>query len=195
MSYALLVDEYGSFRKAAESLQVRPSAVSRRVRALEDTLGVSLFQRRTQGAESTLAGRRILARARVISAEIKELLQLANLSSAGNKGRLCVGVVSSIAGGTARELLSVFLTAHSEIDLQVVEGSPRDHISEIRALKMDATFVVGTPPAPGCVVEPLWSEPILVALDRGHPLAAIDVLQWPQLASGKRPALPALRVT
>ena len=183
MNYALLVDEYGSFRKAAESLKVRPSVVSRRIRALEDNLGVSLFQRRTQGAESTLAGRRVLTQARVIAAEVDELLRVAKSNSVGNEGRLCVGVVSSIAGGTARELLRGFLAAHREVDLQVVEGSPRDHISDVRALKMDVTFVVGAPAAPGCAVEPFWSEPIIVALAGDHPLAANDVIEWPQLAS------------
>ena len=183
MSYALRVDEYGSFRKAAEALNVRPSAVSRRIQALEDALGVSLFQRRTQGAESTLAGRRVLARARVIIADVDELLRLAKLSSTGREGKLCVGVVSSIAGGTARELLRGFLAAHRDVDLQVVEGSPSDHVSEVCALKMDVTFVVGKPSAPGCVVEPLWSEPILVALGSDHTLALNGIIEWSQLAS------------
>ena len=180
---ALLVEELGSFRKAAEALRVVPSVVSRRVRSLEDALGVSLFQRRRQGAEPTVAGRRILSRGRAIVGDVRDLLRLASLSSTGSEGTLCVGVVSSIAGGTARELLSGFLAAHRDVDLQVAEGSPRDHISEIRALKMDITFVVGTPPAPECVVEPLWSEPILVALGSDHPLAATDVIEWSQLAS------------
>ena len=183
LEQALLVLDCGSFRKAAAALGVGPSAVSRRIGSLEDVLGVSLFQRRSQGAEPTVAGRRILTRGRAIVADIAELLRVAGLSSIGSEGRLCVGVVSSIAGGTARELLRVFLAAHSDIDLQVAEGSPRDHISEVRALKMDITFVVGTPPAPECVVEPLWSEPILVALASDHPLTASDVIHWPQLAS------------
>ena len=181
--YALLIDELGSFRKAAESLRISPSAVSRRIRALEDTLGVSLFQRRTQGAETTMAGRHVLARARIIASEIDELLRVAKTSSSGSEGRLCVGVVSSIAGGTARELLRDFLESHPTVDLQVVEGSPRDHISEVRALKMDLTFVVGCPPAPECVVEPLWSEPIRVALASDDPLASFEVIRWPQLVS------------
>ena len=182
LQWALIVDELGSFRKAAESLMVHPSVVSRRVRALEDVLGVSVFQRRIAGATSTRAGRRILTRGRVIAAEIAELVRIAKSSSIGSEGALCVGTVSSVAGGTARELLRAFVTTYQDVDLQIVEGSPRDHISEIRALKMDVTFVVGTPPAPDCAVEPLWSEPILVALGIDHPLAATEVIKWPQLA-------------
>lgn len=75
-----------------------------------------------------------------------------------------------------------FVAEHRNVDLQVVEGSPRDHISDVRALKMDLTFVVGTPRAPECVIEPLWSEPILVALAEDHPLASNELIEWPQLA-------------
>ncbi len=49
---ALLVQELGSFRKVAEALDVKPSVISRRVRALEDQLGVGLFHRRTAGASA-----------------------------------------------------------------------------------------------------------------------------------------------
>lgn len=183
LEHALLVFDYGSFRKAAAALGVRPSAVSRRLRTLEDALGVSLFQRQHQGAQPTVAGRRILLRGRAIMGDLDDLVRIALSSSVGAEGSLCVGVVSSIAGGTARDLLRSFLATHGDVDLQVVEGPPRVHVGNIRALKMDLSFVVGNPPAPGCVVEPLWSEPILVALGDNHRLAAGEVIEWPQLVS------------
>ena len=180
---ALLVEEYGSFRKAAEAANVKPSVISRRVRALEDVLGVSIFQRRKQGATPTVAGREVLTASRAISEQIRNLLLASKQRGSGEEGTLCVGVVSSIAGGTTRELLRMFLGAHRSVDLQVVEGSPRDHISEVRSLKMDVTFVVGSPPAPECVIEPLWSEPILVALASDDALASNEIIRWSQLVS------------
>ena len=44
VSQALLVAEHLSFSRAVQVLGVRQSAVSRRVRALEDALGVSLLK-------------------------------------------------------------------------------------------------------------------------------------------------------
>lgn len=181
LSDALLVLEQGSFRGAAVRLGVRPSVVSRRVRGLEDALGVSLFQRLSQGAQPTSAGRLILNRGRVILADLADLSRMAALSGSGSEGRLCIGVVASIAGGTARDILQTFLAANPAVELDIVEGSPRDHVAAVRTLRMDLTFVVGTPPALGCEVEPLWIEPILVALPIGHPLAALDSLTWEQL--------------
>lgn len=48
-SHALAAAEHLSFSRAAHVLRVRQSAVSRRVRALEDVLGVSLFERHSTG--------------------------------------------------------------------------------------------------------------------------------------------------
>lgn len=182
LQHALLVREHVSFRKAAAALGVRPSVISRHVRALEDTIGVSLFQRQRGGVQPTAAGLRILSRGREILDDVQSLLRTATLNSAGVEGRLCVGVVSSIAGGTARQLLHMFLSEHVDVDLQIVEGSPRDHVAAVRALRMDLTLVVGTPPAPGYDVELLWSEPIFVALPANHPLASLKVVRWQQIA-------------
>ena len=182
LQHALLVLEHGSFRKAAEALGVRPSVISRHIRKLEDTIGVSLFQRQSRGAQPTHAGVRILSRGRDILDEVESLLRTAAFNSAGSDGTLCVGVVSSIAGGIARQLLKTFLAGHVGVELEIVEGSPRDHIAAVRALRMDLTFVVGTPPAPGCEVERLWSEQIVVVLPANHPLALLETLGWAQIA-------------
>jgi DNA-binding transcriptional LysR family regulator len=57
---ALLVREHLGFRRASEVLGVNQSVLSRRVLALEDALGVSLFQRHAGGARPTGAGERFL---------------------------------------------------------------------------------------------------------------------------------------
>lgn len=52
--------EYGSFVRAAEARHVTQPAFSRRVRALENWMGVELFVRTPQGATLTEAGKQIL---------------------------------------------------------------------------------------------------------------------------------------
>ena len=53
----MAVTEAGSFRRAAAALRLEPSAVSRRVRRMEDLLGVSLFERNGSGVRLTDAGK------------------------------------------------------------------------------------------------------------------------------------------
>lgn len=54
--YFLAAAEHGSFLKAASALEIQESAISRRIRDLEDELGASLFQRHNGGVCLTLAG-------------------------------------------------------------------------------------------------------------------------------------------
>ena len=182
---AMLVRDSGSFRKAAVTLGVRASVVSRKIRALEDAIGVSLFQRQIQGVQPTSAGRRILRQAVVILAEVDALEQIAALSGSGAEGRLCLGVIASIAGGRTRELLVNFLTTHPGVEIDVVEGTPGDHVNAIRTLRMDVALVVDSPAAVGCNVEPIWSEPVFVALPDNSPLASAGSLRWDQLGKSQ----------
>ena len=182
LAYAVLVSEQGSFRLAAHVLGVRTSAVSRRVRSLEDSIGVSLFNRTRQGVQVTVAGVRVLKHARSILADVSALRQTAQQNGTGAEGRLRVGVVASIACGFSRNLLASFVRDHPGLELEVVEGSPGENIAAVRALTLDLAFVAGMPLSPGCELEELWREHVMVALPEDHHLAEAKLIFWEQLA-------------
>ncbi len=183
LQHAVMVAEQGSFRRAAIALGVRTSVVSRRIRALEDEIGVSLFQRQSQGVQPTHAGHLFLTKADQILRDVDSLCRLAHARGAGAEGQLTIGLVASIAGGNIRELLMRYRRAYAGVTLDLVDGLPHDHIAAVRALKMDVALVVDTPAAIGCVVEPLWAEPIFVALPASSRLASANEVQWEDLAS------------
>lgn len=143
---AVLVLELGSFRRAADILGVQPSVVSRRVRALEDLIGVGLFHRQTQGAQPTSAGSKVLRRARRLLEEAQLLVRIGRLSGEAREGALRLGIVASIVGGGARDLLKAFLDQHPSIELNILEGSSAEQVADVRALKLDIAFVIGRPP-------------------------------------------------
>ena len=64
VTQALVVGEYLSFQRAATALGVQQSTVSRRVRQLEEELGVSLFERHRARVRVTNAGAAFLKQAR-----------------------------------------------------------------------------------------------------------------------------------
>lgn len=181
LAYAVLVLEHGSFSVAGQVLDVRTSVVSRRVRNLEDAIGVSLFDRSSKGVRATIAGERVLRRGRAILAEIDTLKQTAALNGRGAEGRLRLGVVASIAAGFARHLLISFLAVHPEVELEVVGGAAKENVAAVRMLTMDFTLVAGMPLSPGCEIEELWRERILVGLPEHHALAHHGEIAWQQL--------------
>jgi len=84
----LAVAEQGSLRAAAAALDVEPPAVSYRLKALEDRLGVSLFARTTRSVRLTDAGRVLLTRVQPAMAELGSALEESRAIGPTAKGRI-----------------------------------------------------------------------------------------------------------
>jgi len=178
---ALLVGEYLSFRRAATVLGVRQSAVSRRVRELEDELGVSLFERHHAGVRVTNAGARFLQEARAALVQLDQAVKTAAAAGSGTVGRLSIGILSSIARGYLRELIRVYCSHHPDVDVQILEGPSADNIAAVRKRQLDVAFIVDTTEAKGCETLPLWVERMFVVLPEHHALRARNEIEWTDL--------------
>lgn len=93
------VTEAGSFRRAAERLGRSQPALTKAVRALEQTLGVTIFDRSPRGVRLTAAGDRIYRRARTVLADLTVLRDEATQMAGQGGGLVRVGI--SPVGGTA----------------------------------------------------------------------------------------------
>lgn len=181
LTYVLAAAEQLSFSAAANALNTRVSSVSRRVRELEDAMGVALFERNPAGVRLTDAGRRFIAE--VVPA--LRMLQIAfeNAGAAGRAeiGTLRIGIVTTLAGGFLRDVVTSFRDAHGGVRLEIHDGGTRQHFHAIRSRDLDIAFVTGTAEIPDCDSLELWRERIHVAMPAGHPLAARQALDWPDL--------------
>ena len=84
----------GSFSKAAQSQFLTQPALSRSIKALEDELGVPLFDRIGRRIELTPFGRETLARAKQVLGDAEELQASGDRLRAGDAGVLRVGMGS-----------------------------------------------------------------------------------------------------
>jgi DNA-binding transcriptional LysR family regulator len=178
---ALVVAEHLSFSQAAQALGIRQSTVSRHVRALEDQLGVSLFERDSKGVRPTEAGRRFLDRTRCGLIEIDHAVKVAADAGRGKEGTLRLGIMSSVSKGLLHDLLRQFHGAHPAVAISVAEGSGQEHIAHIIGRQIDVAFITGTPPAARCETMILWKASIYAALPEGHPLADAASIDWSAL--------------
>lgn len=178
IAQALLVAEHFSFRQAARVLGARQSAVSRRIRSLEDTLGVSLFERYHGGVRITAAGARFFDRARSALAQLDHAVKIAGAAGRGENGHLRIGIFSSIAAGFLRHLIRTFHEQHPDVALQISEIASREHLALIQKGRLDVAFVMGTPAVPNCEVLQLWTEQIFVILPQGHALCTRKEIEW-----------------
>lgn len=182
LRYFLASVEQGSFRKAGMALGIRESAISRRVRDLEDRLGASLFQRHPGGVSLTLAGQRFLRRARMALQQIDDGAKDVAVIGRSEEGRIRIGIFSSLASGFLFNLLRAFDRDHAGVLVDLIDGSPAEHVAAVRQLRLDIAFITGTARWSGCETEPLWSEKVFAVLPDGHRLTDKQALEWHDLA-------------
>jgi DNA-binding transcriptional LysR family regulator len=179
--YFLAAAEHGSFRKAGMALNIQESAVSRRVRDLEDRLGASLFHRNSSGVCLTCAGQKFLRRARQIIRTLDEGAHEVATLGRSEIGNVRVGINSSIASGFLTELFRAYGHRYASVDIELIDGDHADHVTAIRQLRIDVAFLTGTTCRLDCDLVHLWSERIFAALPDDHMLAAREDMTWQDL--------------
>ncbi|MEU9143395.1 LysR family transcriptional regulator [Streptomyces sp. NPDC048349] len=172
------VAEHGSFNKAAGALLLTPSAVSQHIAALERTLGRPVAVRSTRGVTLTEPGRLLVEAAEVISCELDQVRHEIDRLTAP-RPRLTVATFTSGGRRLLPAALAVFVAAHPEVELTVLESEPEAAVPMVRAGAADLALAYhfdGPPPVrpgerPALDWVPLMEDPLWLVLPRGHRLA------------------------
>jgi DNA-binding transcriptional LysR family regulator len=171
-----------SFRRAAEMLGLQQSTVSRRVRRLEDKIGVSLFERRPSGSCLTSAGKRFLES----SAEALRLLEQARVEAghagAGELGHLRIGLASLSLSSFLVSVLDGFRSIHGEVSIEIADGRLDDHVRQLHEGRLDVTFFPGQRSLGVLNVERLWSERVMLVLRASNEAKLGTPIDWSKLA-------------
>src|SRR4051794_28060505 len=112
--------ELQSFAAAAAALSLTPSAVSKAVGALEQSLGVRLLVRGARGVILTDEGERFYIRCRRIVTELEAAEREATGSRAAPRGRLRVALHSGLARGRILSYMPRFLHEHPQLQIEVL---------------------------------------------------------------------------
>jgi DNA-binding transcriptional LysR family regulator len=171
INYVIAAADHGSFRRAAAFLGVQESAVSRRIRDLEDRLGAALFMRTAGGVQLTQAGRQFVQRGRKALSQIGMARAEVSAIGRGEDGEIRIGIFSSLASGFLADLFQAFGQRHKSVKLSFADGNPAEHVAAVRQHQLDVAFLTGLTSWPDCQSQHLWSERIFAVLPLGHPHA------------------------
>ncbi|MFC6300412.1 LysR family transcriptional regulator [Pseudomonas sp. CCM 7893] len=174
--YFLAVFDSGSLAAAGERLHIAPSAVSRQIALLEESIGVPLFERRPRGMEPTAAGSALAHHARRVSLEEQALLS--ELRGGDYHGARVIRLVST--EGLSRYFLPHVLIQHYQQSpafqyvLEVM--SPFECAEKVKRGDADVGLTFSTEPTEG--VEILYSSrsAIRAIMRAGHPLSTLKQL-------------------
>ena len=135
--------EAGSFARAAQLLQIDPSAVSHAIAELEKELRVTLFYRTTRQLSLTEDGEEIFQRAREILSQVAELDAIAPKPREGLSGTLRLGMTVPISRTVIMPRLPAFMRRHPALHVECLVLS---QVKEMHAGGLDLMLRAGTPP-------------------------------------------------
>lgn len=136
----VVVARSGTITRASEVLHLSQPAVSAQIKALEDTLGLALFERTARGMALTPDGVRLLAKAERSLAVHQELLDEATRIKGRLTGSLRLGAGSNSDHQGVGRLLTTFAEKAPEVDVVLKHGTSAEILAGIRDGSLDAGF-------------------------------------------------------
>lgn len=189
---------YLNFRHVANALGIAQSSVSARVKALEEDLGILLFERHARGVRLTEAGRHFVEQIAAGVDQLDHAVNTAGMAAAGEWGRLRIGIHALIPHSFLTELIAQYRKEYPGIEIEITEGTARDAVMQLRADRLDVAFAAGKPELPDCHTRPIWTEPLVAFCRMGIALPenreSLGPI-WPARHSLSAMAAPAHRST
>lgn len=149
------VAEHSHVTQAAEVLHLSQPAVTAQIKALEEELGLPLFERTAGGVALTRAGQELIEKARLILAEARSLKDQALALRGEIRGRLTIGTALEPGllrlGALARRLSDAFPL----LTLDFRQSLTGHVLNQVRKKEIDAGFFLGANPYSNVEVLPL----------------------------------------
>lgn len=160
-----------SFRLAAEALYLTQPAITLQVKALEDEVGLKLFDRSGKTIVLTEAGTRLLRHAEQIAAQVHAARQDLAQLAVKNGGEMIVGASTTIAQYVLPRLLADFLKREVGIQISIVSGNNDKVVQDVLEGDIDMGLIEGPARQPLLKTERFLVDEIAVIVHAHHPWA------------------------
>lgn len=166
------IDNCGSLSRAAVSLGVTQSALSKSLHEAEAILQIKVFERSAKGTVRSPRGDGTVIAAKTILATLKRLEDDLDRSGGGSVGTVTIGALPSVALG----LLPTFLASVDEhlpgLQVRVIEGLTNDLLVQLSSGEIDLVLgrIYRGVEDDRFFAEPLYDEPLAVIARPNHPL-------------------------
>ena len=182
------VSDARSFSRAAEQLLITQPAVSKRISALEQELGILLFDRIGKKVQLTEAGDALLPSARRILAELEESRRAISNLSGKISGKLKLGTSHHIGLHRLPPVLRHYTAKYPEVDLDIQFMDSEEACEGV--LKGELELAIATLPEKklkNLSTEIIWHDPLGIAINNTHPMqqkkniSLKEVIQYPAI--------------
>ncbi len=172
MEYVVTIHRLGRFGLAAELLNVSQPSLSAQLAAIENELGVVLFERGRMGVRTTAKGEDCVKHAQKILSAVEDLRHKMQSTSPFD-GRLKLGVLPSLAPYLLPRVVKRIHQKQPDLRIIVREESTKTLETGLKAGEFDA--IISTPEDhPNTIQHSLFQEPFWIAAATDDPILAQD---------------------
>ena len=169
LRYIVGVARERHFGRAAESCFVSQPTLSVAIKKLEDELGVIIFERGPGEVAVTPLGARIVEQAQRVLEEASHIKEIAVAGSDPLAGPLRLGAIYTIGPYLLPKLIPVLRRTAPAMQLFIQENFTHRLAEGLKRGEVDVILIALPFDEPGCVAQPVYDEPFLVAVPQGHP--------------------------
>ncbi|NGZ88182.1 LysR family transcriptional regulator [Duganella aceris] len=175
------IADHGGFQKAAETLYVTQTAVTQRLRNLEDFLGVKLVERTTRSIALTSIGKDFLPQARRLLLELSSTLNEIRETGKARRGDVTLACVPTVGIQYLPQIIQEYSALYPDNRIKIL-----DHASARVAetvLRREAEFGINLAGTnhPELTSVPLMDDQFVLVCRDDHPLARRRSLTWAQI--------------
>ena len=181
LKYLAAAASAGNFGRAAKSLGVETSTISRHIARLEDELGLALFERAKTGVHLTAGGQALMGNVNRALAEFDAVVRSAGQTGSGHVGQIRLGVRLPPVGEPLFSLLAGWRARHPNVALTISELNEPAMATALEQRRLDVGLITSFTPAGPATSMPLYVERLTAALPHDHALAARESVDWADL--------------
>lgn len=161
LKYAVAVERFGSFARAARECLVTQPTLSLQIQKLERHIGQEIFDRRKNPVVVTLYGQRVLEQARRVLNEADRLSELFQESKTELVGEVSLGLIPTVSTYLLPLIYDDLRKAHPGLNFRIYELPTSQLIERLERGTLDLA-ILATPLKMGSIVEtPLYYEPFV----------------------------------
>lgn len=175
------IAERGSFRAAASHLNLSQTALSHRVRKLEESLGTPLFLRTTRQVSLTAAGTTLLPRARRVFEDLGSAINEVRADLHAADEQVAVGCLPTIAGHCMPAVIAAFAKRHPGIGVRIHDNSASEIADKVQSGEAEFGVTIVAANRWDLELKPVVKEPFVLVSHLSMPLAGATSLTWAQL--------------
>ncbi|MBP2195008.1 LysR family transcriptional regulator [Pantoea cypripedii] len=160
------------FGRAAQRMEMMPASLSRFIRLLEEDLGVRLLNRSTRNVSLTAEGAIFFDEANKIIDQFDALALRFKVGVKDERRTLRIGAIDSAARGLVPALLNLFVPAHPNTDIHIIEDKTINLLPKLKSGWLDMIFFRAPQIIDAAIsVRFITRESCVLAVPANHPLA------------------------